>query len=191
MRSLVVRVAALGSIFFGSHPAQCARGPGTLDDLKKIEITCFVPSWLPAGFKVKRVAISFDEPGPDEGGGRFPLYNVEYGNDRKQTFSIDSAREGIGDRNLLDTDDSENVPIPSPLGRMYVIYTPKGQGKDGRKAEIKSNWTSDANMVVEKGKDPRAHPILGRYHGFSATGITLAEFQKIIDSLRPAREVRD
>jgi hypothetical protein len=187
MRSLVVFVAGIGFLFFGPQPAQSARGPGTLDDLKNIEITCFVPSWLPAGFKVTRVAITFDEPGPNEGGGRFPLYNIEYENDRKQTFSVDSAREGIGDRNLLDTDDSEALAIPSPLGRMYVTYTPKGQGKGGRKTEIKSNWTPDANMVVEKRKDPQAHPVLGRYHGFSATGITLAQFQRIINSLRPTK----
>jgi hypothetical protein len=145
---------------------------------------CDLSLWL---LPLSRSQISYDEPGPDGGGGRFPLYNIEYENERKQTFSIDSAREGIGDRNLLDTDDCENVPIPSPLGRMYVIYTPKGQGKTGRKTEIKSNWTPDANTVVEKGKDPLAHPVLGRYHGFSATGITVAQFWKIIDSLRPAR----
>ena len=33
--------------------------------------------------------------------------------------------------------------------------------------------------------DPQGHPILGRFHGFSAAGITLAEFQKIVDSLHP------
>lgn len=131
------------------------------------------------------MAISYDEPGPDEGGGRYHLYNIEYANDRGQTFSIDSAREGIGDRNLLDTDDSEDAEIPSPLGRMFIIYTPKGKGKDGRKTEIKSNWTSDANMIREKAKDPLVHPTLGRYHGFSATGITVAEFKKIIESLKP------
>ena len=167
--------------------ARSARGPGTLEDLAKIEIICFVPSWLPTGFRAKHVAITFDEPGPDEGGGRFPLYNVVYENDQKQTFSIDCAREGIGDRNLLGTDDSEDVAISSPLGRMDVVYTPKGKRKDVRKTEIKSNWTGDANMVAEKAKDPHAHPVLGRYHGFSATGITLAQFEKIISSLRPAR----
>src|SRR5947208_12378412 len=89
-----------------SPRAQSARGSGTLDDLKNLEIICFVPAWLPKGFKVKRVQVSYDEPGPDEGGGRYHLYNIEYASDRNQTFSIDSAREGIGDRNLLDTDDS-------------------------------------------------------------------------------------
>jgi hypothetical protein len=70
---------------------------------------------------------------------------------------------------------------------MFIIYTPKGKGKEGRKTEIKSNWTSDANMIREKAKDPLVHPDLGRYHGFSATGITVAEFEKIIQSLKPVR----
>jgi hypothetical protein len=42
-------------------------------------------------------------------------------------------------------------------------------------------------MDVEKAKDAAGHPILGRYHGFSATGITVAEFAKIIKSLHPIR----
>jgi hypothetical protein len=173
--------------------ADSARGPGAVDDLKKIEIICYVPTWLPKGFKLKRVAISYDEPGPDEGGGGFPLYNLEYESSARamgvgHSFSIDSAREGIGDRNLLETDDSEDAEISSPLGRMFIIYTPKGKGSDdGRKKEIRSNWTSDANMIAEKAKNPQSHPILGRYHGFTATGISMSDFRKIIDSLRPAR----
>ncbi len=184
MRRFLVLITAV-SLLLAAHPAQSARGPGTIEDLKKIEIICFVPTWLPKGFKVKSVAITFDEPGPDEGGGRFPLYSIMYTNGGGQTFSIDCAREGIGDRNLLETDDSEDAEIVSPLGRMFIIYTPKG--KAGRKKEVRSNWTSDANMIAEKAKDPQGHPVLGRYHGFTSTGITVAEFRKIIDSLRPAR----
>jgi hypothetical protein len=40
-------------------------------------------------------------------------------------------------------------------------------------------------MNDEKGKGPDSHPVLGRFHGFSATGITVAEFTKIIQSLHP------
>jgi hypothetical protein len=40
-------------------------------------------------------------------------------------------------------------------------------------------------MNEEKAKGPDSHPVLGRFHGFSATGITLAEFAKIIQSLHP------
>jgi hypothetical protein len=114
-----------------------------------------------------------------------PLYSVEYGNGWNATFSIESAREGIGDRNIMEEEDTEETEIQSPFGPMNLIYRPKG--KEGRKAEIKSNWVSDANMNAETAKGPDAHPVLGRYHGFSATGITLVEFSKTIQSLHPVR----
>jgi hypothetical protein len=68
---------------------------------------------------------------------------------------------------------------------MYLIYRPKS--KDGRKDEIKANWVEDGNMKSENAKDPQGHPILGRFHGFSATGITLAEFVKVAQSLHPVK----
>ena len=184
MRRFLVLVTAL-SLLFVPQPSQSARGPGSIDDLKKIEIICFVPTWLPKGFKAQTIAITFDEPGPDEGSGRFPLYSIRYSDGRERTFSIDCAREGIGDRNLLETENSEDAEIESPLGRMFIIYTPKG--KTGRKNEIRSNWTSDANMIAEKAKNELAHPVLGRYHGFTATGISVEDFRRIIQSLRPVR----
>jgi hypothetical protein len=159
----------------------------TLDDLKKLEIICFVPSHLPQGFGLKKVEITYDEPDPgDQINHRLPLYSVEYGNGWNATFSIESAREGIGDRNIMEEEDAEETEIHSPFGPMYLIYRPKG--KDGRKAEIKANWVSDVNMNAEKDKGPDSHPVLGRFHGFSATGITLAEFQKIVDSLHSIRD---
>ena len=39
-----------------------------------------------------------------------------------------------------------------------------------------------------KAKGTQNHPILGRYHGFSATGITLAEFTQVAQSLHPIRD---
>jgi hypothetical protein len=84
----------------------------------------------------------------------------------------------------MDTDDSEEITIKSPFGPMYLIYAPKGKGKSGQKVEIKANWASDPNMKSEKSKG-LPHPILGRYHGISATAITLAEFEKIVGSLHP------
>ncbi len=115
-----------------------------------------------------------------------PLYSVEYGNGWNATFSIESAREGIGDRNIMVEEDTEETEIRSPLGPMYLIYRPKG--KEGRKKEIKANWVSDANMNAEKAKGAENHPVLGRYHGFSATGITVTEFAKIVQSLHPIRD---
>jgi hypothetical protein len=81
----------------------------------------------------------------------------------------------------MEEEDTEETEIQSPLGPMYLSYRPKG--KNGRKDEIKANWVTDANMNAETAKHPDSYPILGRFHGFSATGITLAEFRKIVQSL--------
>lgn len=68
---------------------------------------------------------------------------------------------------------------------MYLIYTPKGKGWTTRKVEIKANWAADANLKSEKAKDPHAHPVGGGYHGFSATALSVAEFER--SSLRCIR----
>src|SRR6266496_1316075 len=172
------------SAFLFSSLALCSSA-ATLDDLKKLEIICFVPSYLPEGFRLKNAEITYDDAGPDEKKElRFPLYSLEYGDSGKRTFSIESAREGIGDRNIMeDEENAEETEIKTPLGPMYLIYRPKG--KEGRKDEIKANWVEDSNMKAEKAKDPQGHPSLGRFHGFSASGITLAEFTKIVQSLHP------
>ncbi|HZR05811.1 MAG TPA: hypothetical protein VFA61_08295 [Candidatus Udaeobacter sp.] len=137
---------------------------------------------------MQRVDITYDEPGPNEPKRRFPLYSIVYGNDPQAgaTFSIESAREGIGDRNIMEEENTEETEIESPLGPMDLIYRPKG--KNGRKDEIKANWVEDSNMKAESAKDPQGHPTLGRFHGFSATGITLAEFSKIVQSLHPVQD---
>ena len=187
MRLLLSSILLSSILALSPRTAWCINPHATLDQLKTLEILCYVPGWLPKGFKLKSVTITYDEPGPDEGSvGRFPLYYLEYSDNHGASFTIDSAREGIGDRNLLDTEDSDETTISSPFGPMYLIYTPKGQGKVGRKKEIKANWASDSNMKSEKAKG-LPHPILGRYHGFSTTNLTVAEFEKIINSLKPIR----
>lgn len=155
----------------------------TLDDLKQLEISCYVPSYLPQGLRLKNVEITYDEIEASEDQNHpLPLYSIEYGNGWSATFSIQSAREGIGDRNIMpDEQNTEETEIKSPFGPMYLIFRPKG--KDGRKDEIIANWVSDANMNAETAKGPDSHPVLGRFHGFSATGITLTEFTKIVQSL--------
>src|SRR5213594_5076762 len=128
-----------------------ASSAATLNDLKKLEIICFVPSHLPQGFQLKRVEITYDELHEefDDMNHPLPLYSVEYGNGWNATFSIESAREGIGDRNIMpDEADTEETEIQSPFGPMYLIYRPKG--KEGRKIEIIANGVSDANMNDEK-----------------------------------------
>src|SRR5437879_5027567 len=179
-----IRCCFLCAIFLAGAPFSSRAA--ALDDLKKLDIICFVPSYLPEGFKLKKVAITYDEIQQYEDKNHpLPLYSLEYGDGGKRSFSIESAREGIGDRNIMAEEDTEETEIQSPLGRMYLIYRPKG--KEGRKIEIDSNWQSDANMTAEKSKDQLAHPVLGRYHGFSASGITVAEFEKIIKSLHPIK----
>jgi hypothetical protein len=157
----------------------------TLDDLKQLEITCFVPSYLPQGLRLKNVEVTYDEIQENEDQNHpLPIYSIQYGNGWNATFTIESAREGIGDRTIIaDEEKAEETEIKSPFGPMYLIYRPKG--KDGRKEEIIANWVSDPNMNDEKAKGPDSHPVLGRFHGFSATGITIAEFTKIIQSLHP------
>jgi hypothetical protein len=113
----------------------------TLDDLRKLEIICFVPSDLPKGFRLQRVDITYDElhEGIDDMKRQLPLYSIVYSNGPQNgaTFSIESAREGIGDRNIMEEENTEEAEIQSPLGPMDLIYRPKG--KNGRKDEIKTN----------------------------------------------------
>ena len=130
----------------------------TLDDLRKLEIICFVPSYLPKGFRLQRVDITYDELHEefDDIQHQLPLYSIVYSNDsdRGATFSIESAREGIGDRNIMvDEEAAEEMEIQTPLGPMYLIYRPKG--KSGRKDEIIANWVSDAEMNAERPKARR------------------------------------
>jgi hypothetical protein len=62
--------------------AMCSSA-ATLDDLKKLDIICFVPSYLPQGSKLKALEITYDDVHEefDDINHRFPLYSVEYGND--------------------------------------------------------------------------------------------------------------
>src|SRR5438094_9742815 len=125
----------------------------TLDDLKQLKITCYVPSYLPQGLRLKKVELTHDEISADEDQNhRLPLYSIEYRNGWNATFSIESAREGIGDRNIMpDEENTEETEIKSPFGPMHPIYRPKG--KDGRKSEIIAKWISDANLNAEQSKE--------------------------------------
>ncbi|MFZ1219263.1 MAG: hypothetical protein WAO00_08215, partial [Chthoniobacterales bacterium] len=125
MRRLLSSILLSSILALTPHTASSINPRATLDKLRSLEILCYVPAWLPKGFKLRNVVLTYDEPGPDEGSvGRFPLYSIEYGNgptsppdtsgrwtDRTggATFTIESAREGIGDRNLMETEDSEEI----------------------------------------------------------------------------------
>jgi len=190
MKRITLLTTSLLILLFGPR---LARGdetkPASLDDLKKLDIICFVPAYLPKDFKFKSAKIIY-EANPNEGhqGERVVTYAAEWSNSKSATFSIDSAWEGIGDRNIMETEDSEETESQSPLfGRVYLIYTPKGKGDAGVKKEIRSNWVEDANMQAEGGRKPDTHPVLGRFHGFTGTNMTVAEFEKIENSLHPIK----
>src|SRR5256885_4677308 len=105
-RIIGMRCGFFSAILFvlPAFPAQAA----TLDDLKKLEIICFVPSYLPEGFKLKKVEITYDEIQEYEDKNRpLPLYSIQYTNRGQGSFTIESAREGIGDRNIMS--DEENA----------------------------------------------------------------------------------
>src|SRR5437773_6481965 len=149
MRRWALAILALSIPFLGVQSAWSFNPQPKLDDLKKLEIICFVPSYLPQGFRLKTVEITHDDVGPDENKEqRFPLYSLEYGDSGKRTFSIESAREGIGDRNIMENEeDTEETEIQTPLGPMYLIYRPPGKSR--RKIKILTSWVDDANMKAE------------------------------------------
>jgi hypothetical protein len=124
----------------------------TLDDLRKLEIICFVPSYLPKGFRLQRIDITYDEVGPDENKEQhFPLYSVEYGNAQNASFSIESAREGIGDRNIMEEENTEETEIQTPLGPTYLIYRPKEKSALKIHPKVFSMincWISDSESPV-------------------------------------------
>jgi hypothetical protein len=174
---------------------QAAPKGETLDDLKKLEITCLVPAWLPEGFQLKKVEIDRSDREGEGGKARiFPGYSTEYSNGKKGRFTIESARWGIGDRNLDQNDRAEESEFDTKhYGKVYIIYFPPGKG--GVKKRIASNWVEDENIAAEKAqvaakqaKGQEALYIKGRFQGFSGYGMTLAEFEKIVQSLHPLRE---
>jgi hypothetical protein len=191
MKRITLVAITLSIFFFGirlARPDETEAKPASLDDLKKLPITCFVPSYLPKGFKLKNAEISYDE-GTDENGQSYkaPVYGIEL-SDGKGTLSIESAAEGIGDRNIMETEDSEETEFQSPLfGRVYVIYTPKGSGDSGPKKEILSNWVEDEQMIADQAKSKIWHGELGRFHGFTGRKMTVADFEKIVNSLHPIK----
>lgn len=161
--------------------------PASLDDLKKLDIICFVPSYLPKDFKLKSAQIITEENAVEgQGPEKVATYEIEWSGPYGAEFSIESAWEGIGDRNIMETEDSEESEFQSPLfGRVYLIYTPK---KSGVKKEILSNWVEDANMQTQPHDGrPITHAGLGRFHGFTGKKMTVAEFSKIVTSLHPVK----
>src|SRR5262245_20259744 len=111
--------------------------PASLDDLKKLDLICFVPSYLPKDFKLKSAQIITEENAIEgQAPEKVATYAIEWSGPNGAAFSIESAWEGIGDRNIMETEDSEEAEFQSPLfGRVYIIYTPKGKSEAGRHNE--------------------------------------------------------
>jgi len=108
----------------------------TLDDLKQLEITSYVPSYLPQGLRLKNIEVTYDEIQENEDQNHpLPLYSIQYGNGWNATFTIESAREGIGDGNIMaDEENAEETEIKSPFGPMYLFT--------GQKAKIAARTRS-------------------------------------------------
>jgi thioredoxin-related protein len=77
----------------------------TLDDLRKLEIICFVPSYLPKDFRLQRVDITCDELHEefDDPKHQLPLYSIVYSNDPQRggfNLQIASTHYGFADFTL-------------------------------------------------------------------------------------------
>ncbi len=187
-------VSGLASLLFALVsllPASRAQGAPkgkTLDDLKKLDIICLVPGWLPEGYHLKEVDIDYSDTNgnPDASARTYPGYSLEYGNGKKGSFTMESARVGIGDRNLDGDDRAQESKFDTKLfGTVYIIYFPGG--KSGVKKRIVANWVEDANIHAEKVTKPIGPWDKGRYHGISGFGMTISEYEKIVRSLHPIR----
>ena len=190
MQRISVLAITLSIFCILSSRAEEQSKPASLDDLKKLDIICFVPSYLPKDFKLKSAQIITEENSVEgQATEKVPTYAIEWSGPNGATFSIESAWEGIGDRNIMETEDSEETEFQSPLfGRVYIIYTPKGKGDAGVKKEILSNWVEDANMQKQPHDGgPITHAGLGRFHGFTGKKMTVAEFTKTVNSLHPIK----
>lgn len=181
-------ILALSLGLMATLPAWSTPKSATLDDLKKLPITCLVPGWLPEGYHLQLVEIDrSDREGlKDPKAPGHATYSIEYGNGKKGKFTIESARWGIGDRNLDDAPDAEESQFDTKeFGKVYIVYAPKG--KAGVKKRITANWITDAAWRAEE-KAKVTLPIKGRAHGVSGFGMTLADFEKIVQSLHAIRE---
>ncbi|MEZ0254777.1 MAG: hypothetical protein ACAI37_05840 [Chthoniobacter sp.] len=184
MKSTLPALAFCTIAFLGLSSSQAAPKADSLDNLKKLEITCLAPAWLPEGYHVKNVELDHSD---HEGGREFVGYSSEYGNGKKGLFTIESARWGIGDRNLDQDERAEETQFNTKrYGPVYVVYFPPG--KTGVKKRILSNWIQDENMRAEMKHDKAKLAVKGRFHGVSGFNMTLAEFEKIVQSLHPISE---
>ena len=65
----------------------------TLDDLKQLEITCYVPSYLPSGLRLKNVDITYDEIQENEDQNH-PLHFTQSNTETAGTRHSQSSQRG-------------------------------------------------------------------------------------------------
>ena len=113
MKRITLLAIGLSIFFFGARLARPDETkPASLDDLKKLDIICFAPAYLPKDFKFKDAKIIYeDDPNEGHQGRKVVTYAIEWSNSKNASFSIDSAWEGIGDRNIMETEDSEEAEL--------------------------------------------------------------------------------
>jgi len=189
MNRALLCLLAYAFAFLVMPSAHSAPKATTLDDLKTLPINCLVPGWLPEGFHLKTVKIDYEdrEGLKDEKTRGFPGYFIEYSDGKKGSFTLESARWGIGDRNLDQNDRAEESQFDTKVyGPVYIIYFPPG--KAGVKQRITANWVADPGLKAEAAKNANGLPVKSRYHGVSGFGMTLPDYEKIVRSLHPIRE---
>src|ERR1700760_3106231 len=104
MRRIILPVITLSTLFLGVPISRSEETKtASLDDLKKLNITCFIPAYLPKDFKFKKANITYED-NTSEGGQteKMATYDAEWSNPRNSKFTIESAWEGIGDRNIME-----------------------------------------------------------------------------------------
>jgi alpha-L-fucosidase len=101
----------------------------TLDDLRKLEIICFVPSHLPKDFRLQRVDITYDELHEefDDMKHQLPLYSIVYSNDSESPVVTEINLDGV-DKNGNEfnqdglTQEGEWVRCPVPDTSAFMRY---------------------------------------------------------------------
>ena len=104
------------------------------------------------------------------------------------TFSIESAREGIGDRNIMEEEDTEETEIQTPPGPMDFIF--RRRGREGLRKGFRGNGGGEGKREGEKSKKARSNQFLAGNKGFSGTGIWVGGFWRTVKSLNQIGEGR-
>jgi hypothetical protein len=102
----------------------------TLDDLKNLEIICFVPSHLPQGFKLRNVEITYEEPFGEDGQTNHPLPHYSVESPVATEINLDAVEKNGNEFNkdeVQQDDEWLRCPVPDTDGFMrYRVIESKG-----------------------------------------------------------------